>query len=375
MKKMSLFVVLMVIGALVLTACGASPAQPSGGGAPAPGVGTAQPTAKSNPNNAQPTPTAAAPTKTAAAPKSTDASSGNVELQDVTEGLASLDSYQSTFVMSFEGKDKDGKPVASNLAFEEAYQKNPPAKRTKYSGLGTSSTTANLADNTTEIIEVGGKSYFMLGTTCTSSDSSEAPTATSNFSPSGVMGGVKSSQLIGTENINGVSAKHYALDVASLVTLGAYANAKGEAWIADQGNFVVKYTFEATGQNALFGGSDGSEGTIKWNYEVTSINQPVNIVAPDKCGNAAEDIPMMADATDKFASGGMSTYTTASALKDVIDFYTKGMKDNGWSPKDDSLVQDAFATMSFTKDNRTVSIMLNFDPDKKTTSVVITEQK
>ena len=59
----------------------------------------------------------------------------------------------------------------------------------------------------------------------------------------------------------------------------------------------------------------------------------------------------------------------------MVDFYTKGMKANGWSPKDDSMVQDTVATMSFTKDNRTVSIMLNFDPDKKATSVVITEQK
>ena len=380
MKKVSLFVVLMVVGALVLTACGASPAQPSGGGAPAPSGGTAKPTvAPSTKATAVPTAKSgndAQPTQTAAAPAATEAGNSAVELNNVTEGLGTLNSYKTAFTMSFEGKDKDGKPVASDLNFEEAYQKDPPAKSTKSSGLGASSAAANLADNTIETIEVGGKSYLILGTTCTASDSSEAPTATSNFSPSGMMGGVKSSQLVGTDNVNGVSAKHYVLDVASLVTLGAYSNAKGEAWIADQGNFVVKYTFEATGQNALFGGSTGTEGTIKWDYEVTSINQPVNITAPKNCGGAAEDIPTMADATDKFATSGMSTYKSASDLKTVVDFYKKGMQANGWKSTDENAVStDAMASLTYTKDNRTVTILLTFDDSSKTTSVVITEQK
>ena len=379
MKKVALFVVLMVVGALVLTACGASPAQPSGGGAPAPSGGTAKPTVAPS-AKATAVPTAKSgndtqPNQATEAPAATETSNSAVELNDVTEGLGTLNSYQTAFTMSFAGKDKDGKPVASDLNFEEAYQKDPPAKSTKYSGLGASSTVTN-ADNTMETIEVGGKSYLVMGTTCTSSDSSEAPTAASNFSPSSVMGGVKSSQLVGTDNINGVAAKHYVLDTASLVTLGAYSNAKGEAWIADQGNFVVKYTFEATGQSALFGSSTGTEGTIKWDYEVTSINQPVNIAAPKNCGGAAEDIPTMADATDKFATAGMATYKSASALQTVVDFYKKGMPANGWKSNDESAVStDAMASLTYTKDTRTATVLITFDDGSKTTSVVITEQK
>ena len=379
MKKVALFVVLMVVGALVLTACGASPAQPSGGGAPAPSGGTAKPTVAPS-AKATAVPTAKSgndtqPNQATEAPAATETSNSAVELNDVTEGLGTLNSYQTAFTMSFAGKDKDGKPVASDLNFEEAYQKDPPAKSTKYSGLGASSTVTN-ADNTMETIEVGGKSYLVMGATCTSSDSSEAPTAASNFSPSSVMGGVKSSQLVGTDNINGVAAKHYVLDTASLVTLGAYSNAKGEAWIADQGNFVVKYTFEATGQSALFGSSTGTEGTIKWDYEVTSINQPVNIAAPKNCGGAAEDIPTMADATDKFATAGMATYKSASALQTVVDFYKKGMPANGWKSNDESAVStDAMASLTYTKDTRTATVLITFDDGSKTTSVVITEQK
>ena len=368
MKKVSLFVVLMAAGALILTACGASPAQPSGGGAPAPSGGTAQPTAKPS-GNVQ-------PTQAAAAPAATEAGNSTVELNTVTEGLGTLNSYKTAFIMSFDGKDKDGKAQSSSLSFEEEYQKDPPARRTQYSGLGPNVSAANPADNSSEIILIGGKTYWTFGTTCSSSDSMDAPSSNPTFSPSDVMGSVRSSQLLGTENINGVSAKHYSLDVAPLVTLGAYANAKGEVWIADQGNFVVKYIFEATGQNALFGGSTGTEGTVKWNYEVTSINQPVNITAPTNCGGAAEDIPTMADASAKFAAGGSSGYTSASAFEDVVNFYKKEMPGKGWTAaEDEGFSNEGFATLIYTKDNRKVSITITFDQDKKTTSVMIIEEK
>jgi hypothetical protein len=118
---------------------------------------------------------------------------------------------------------------------------------------------------------------------------------------------------------------HYKLDVTGLETLG-YLNGSGDVWVADPGNYVVKYAFQATGTDKFFGGSADSEGTIKWVYEVTDVNQPIIIEAPADCGGAAEDIPMMADAQDQAAMGGMSTYSTPSKFEDVIAFYEEEMK-------------------------------------------------
>ena len=68
------------------------------------------------------------------------------------------------------------------------------------------------------------------------------------------MGGLRGAQLIGTETVNGVPTAHYKSDVKGLDTLG-YLNAQGEFWIAQPGDFVVKYLFEATGKDKFLGNS------------------------------------------------------------------------------------------------------------------------
>jgi hypothetical protein len=218
---------------------------------------------------------------------------------------------------------------------------------------------------------VGGKSYSRFGTICASSDSTDTPTANTGFTPSSVIGDIKAAQLLGTDNVNGVSAQHYAVDLNSIAALGLYTNGKSEVWIAQPGNFVVKYSFEATGKDTFFGSGANTEGTIKWEYELKSVNQPIVIEPPKDCGGAPEDIPVMADATDQSAFGTMTTYSSPSAFDLVVEFYKTEMAARGWTAKADGMAMDGFSQLSFSKDTRTASIMITADKDTNLTSVMI----
>ena len=374
MKKLTPIIIVVMTAALILSACGggAAPA-PSGGAKPAPTEAAKQPVSKPTEKPADKPAQPPVDQPTADAGNNTDA----INLTDVTSGLESLNSYETEFTMTFEGKDDAGQPKTGTMSFTEEFVKNPPAKRTTINGfgamLGGTSPVTQTDENVIQTIQVGGKEYFQMGTMCTQSTSKEGPTANATFNPSDVMGGLHGAQLIGTETVNGVPAAHYKSDVKGLDTLG-YLNAQGEFWVAQPGDFVVKYLFEATGKDKFLGNSN-SEGTIKWVYEVKQVNQPIDIQAPKDCSGAAEDIPMMADAADQSAFGGTSMYTTPSTFKDVVAFYEKEMKAKGWQAKEDGgMSAEGVSMQSYTKDARTVQVMITSDSSGKT-SVVITEEK
>ena len=108
MKKLTPIIIVVMTAALMLSACGggAAPA-PSGGAKPAPTEAPKQPVSK---------PTEKPADKPAQPPVDTPASGTDqnntdaINLTDVTSGLESLNSYETQFTMTFEGKD-DSRPT------------------------------------------------------------------------------------------------------------------------------------------------------------------------------------------------------------------------------------------------------------------------
>ncbi|HKZ84798.1 MAG TPA: hypothetical protein VJ793_14170 [Anaerolineae bacterium] len=352
MRKMYSMTAILIAAALGLSAC-------PGSSTPVPTAGAATTSAPENANDNAPGTSA---TTEPGAPQSEEA----IELSDVTEGLSGLDSYATTFTMSFEGTEA-GQPKSWTWVMEESYRRDPPAKRTAFAGRGTDEADTGGF----ETIEVDGKTYSIFGDICTSGESDNAPEATATFKPSDIIGGFRSSQFVGAETVNGVPTRHYVVDESGVSVLG-YADAKAEAWIADPGDFVVKYTFEATGKDTFFSASQDAEGTIRWVYEVSSINEPVDIQAPENCGGAPEDIPIMLDAADLSSFGDLTTYTSPSALSDVVAFYKAEMPNNGWSEdvSSGSFSTETFTTLSFAKEGRTASITITYDQASGTTVLI-----
>jgi hypothetical protein len=369
MKKLLPVFVVIMIAALVLAACGASPA-PSGG---AQSAATTAPSSKPAGNK----PAAVEPTQPPAAVEPT-AKPDTLELSNVTAGLNELNSYKAAFTMTFEGKD-NGQPKTSTLAFTEEFVKDPAAKRTVITGLGgmlggDTGTPAPGQSMGIESIEVGGKMYSKMGDICSQVTADSGPQANTMMDPNSIIGDVRGAQRVGNETVNGIPTVHYKLDVSSLQTLG-YLNGNGDVWVAESGNYVVKYVFQATGSDKLFGGSSTSEGAIKWDYEVSDVNQPITIQAPADCGGTAEDIPVMADAQDPASFGSMSTYSTPSKFEDVVAFYEKEMPNKGWKEAEGGMSADNLSQKNYTKDGRNVQVMITGDSSGGKTMVMITEEK
>jgi hypothetical protein len=364
MKKLFPIVGVIMIAALVLAACGGG-AAPSGGTQAAPTEAAPKP-----PEQPVVRPTEQPAEEPAAATPEA------LELADVSAGLGGLNSYRASFSMTFEGKE-DGQPKSSTMAFTEEFVKDPPAKRTSVTGFGAmlgGTPTSEPSSGAIESIEVGGKQYSKIGDICSQVTADSGPQANTMMDPNSIIGGVRGAQRVGNETVNGVPTVHYKLDVTGLETLG-YLNGDGDVWVAEPGNYVVKYTFQATGKDKFFG-SSGTEGTIKWVYEVRDVNQPINIQPPADCGGAAEDIPMMDDAQDQAAFGGMSTYSTPSKFEDVVAFYEKEMKAKGWTETEDSgMSTEGMSMKSYSKDGRTVQIVITADSGGGKTTVMITEEK
>lgn len=374
MKKLSML--FMIVTALIVSACSAAPV-PSGGGQPAPSGIKATEVSAVTPTDIPPS--------AGNASQATDL----LELTDVTEGLSSLDSYDAVFSMSFNGT-VDFKQIDWTYGTEEKFVKNPPARHSTMSSEGTGASGQNTS---IETIVVNGKTYFKFGGIC-SSDAGEAPTANTSFTPSSVIGDIKAAQLLGTETINGVPTQHFAVDMANFT--GTYANGKSEAWVAQKGNFVVKYVFEGAVKGTLTNDGTKTEGTIRcspgspvcsfqsvtkdntavdgtwrWTYELKSANQPIVIEPPQDCGGAPADIPVMDDAANQSAFGTLTRYTSATAFDTVVEFYKKGMVAKGWAAQEGGMSAEGFTMLSFTKDKRTASVTITVDKDKNVTNVMM----
>ncbi|MGQ9816079.1 MAG: hypothetical protein ACUVR3_13185, partial [Candidatus Roseilinea sp.] len=171
--------------------------------------------------------------------------------------------------------------------------------------------------------------------------------------------------------VNGVRTDRYTFDETS-IGFGVFSKASGDMWLAQEGNFVVKYVGTATGKMLMFGGD--IDGTATWNYQLEEINTLSSIELPPECvaQKPADDIPVPAGATDKGQFGGMITFKTTDTAEQVAKFYQAEMPAQGWTEGEASEFGD-MRTLSFTKDDRSLSIMISLGDDG--TSVIITEKK
>jgi hypothetical protein len=367
-KTIVLVVAVLTLAALACSIGGPGdqPAQPED--QPAPEVATLAPDQAGDTGSGT-SPTEAADTS---APGSAEQ---DLTMSNLTEGLASLNSYKSTFSVKFAGQDEQSQQVSLSWDTHEEFIREPRAQRLAVTTSGTEA--QQTPAGTFEWITIGDTSYMITqeqggAPSCISvSSDSATPPEQGVFSPN-MLGDINGAKYVNTESVNGVQAKHYSWnDSGGLLGLG-FTAVKGEAWVAVDGNYVVKYLSEANGKGGLLTGSSQAEGTMNFEYNLNEVNGSFTIAPPDGCQTAATDIPIMADATDKSSFGEMTTYTTASAFADVVQFYKNEMPNNGWQPGGEPTEMEGVAMLAFTKDNRNAQLMITFNQDEQKVNVVIT---
>ncbi|MBN1977706.1 MAG: hypothetical protein JW918_09920 [Anaerolineae bacterium] len=273
-----------------------------------------------------------------------------IAASDISGGLEGLDSYRMHFTMTFEGTSGDGETEQSTLEMEVEYVRDPFAMRIAISG---SDEDVGLTGGTMEMVQIGDQQYTVFEGQCMVTPAEESLAETALFETEDLLSDIESAhRVMPDETVNGVACRHYTFDEQSMV---GFTSAKGEIWVAVDGDYLVKYTLEADGKNSI----NDEEGHVEWVYEVRDINAPITIEPPAGCESVAEsEFPMMPDATNVIMMEGTVMYESASAFDDVLAFYKDEMVAAGWT-SEDSFVGEGVASLTYTKDGRTASIMLS----------------
>lgn len=278
-----------------------------------------------------------------------------IDLSGVTEGLQQLDSYRSRFDMTFDG-ESEGEMGQWSLTMEMAYVRDPFAQHIVLKGgeMGVD------LEEGFETIQIGNRHYMILGEgECISheTEDEEDDQDLEIFDLDDVMGQLEGARRVRPdEEVNGVTCRHYVFDEYAVDWPElSLSKARGELWIAVDGDYVVKYTMEAEGQNP----ATHEEGRMEWVYEVYDVNKPINIEPPASCEGDEAQYPMMSDATNIFSISGMLSYQSASSFDEVIDFYQQRMPEEGWEDTGESFISEGSAILEYVKDGQTINLSIS----------------
>jgi hypothetical protein len=87
-----------------------------------------------------------------------------------------------------------------------------------------------------------------------------------------------------------------------------------------------------------------------------------------------DDVPVYdgAEVQDLFAAEDMVSFTTTGEFQEVVDFYVAEMPANGWEEDAETTVtMEGLASLGYTKDGRTASLLITLDASSDETLVMI----
>lgn len=252
-------------------------------------------------------------------PSGTAGPSGSSILPDPAVGLETLESYQASVVVTFDGV-LEGKPTQQREAFTQNVWRTPQAEFTTFEGRDQNGDPLSIVSGT-----VGEASYAQEGDQpCFVRWGSPPET---DFSPASQLWAVGNAQSDGTETILGIPSIHYALEDAAF-EFGDGLTAIGDLWLAEDGGYVVKYSLTLQAGEAYLG--QGSSGTSQIEYELTQVNARPEIVYPAGCQPVYTGIPVLPDALQLNRQPSVTIYLAATDLAAARAFYEEEMSSLGW---------------------------------------------
>jgi hypothetical protein len=293
-------------------------------------------------------------------------------------GLEALSSYRQHFSMSVDGKDDQNQPVSGSLDIVQEIVRKTNDQHVSLSTTGNAFGTGAQTGKLYEQYQVDGLNYIVT-------DSGDGKTSCSLFgqadnnsnsiqvyNPSDWIGSVENAELVqkGVQ-VNGIQSDQYRASNKDFA-FGAYTAGSADFWLAQDGNYVVKFSGSATGKS-VFANYSG-DGAIKWQYNLEQPNTLGAIQLPAECESEkpAADIPLPANVTDKTMLSGMISFNSTDDPGTVADFFRTSMPSQGWTSGDESSAGDMIM-LTYTKDTRTVNVTIT--KSDTGTTVIITEQK
>lgn len=303
-----------------------------------------------------------------------DSNDENRSFDDIGGGLANLKSYELRYTFTFEGTNEDGTTSSGKIEYLQSVIREPFASHTKYLFSDEDSSSNGMAS---EIFYLDGKSYMYGvnkdGPVCSFSSTPDNDGSDTILDPNTMISGLESAKLVARgEDVNGIKTNRYKVEEVSggLLITGEMSS---EAWVAQDSDLVVKYIGKATGKGGMFSSSN-AEGTMTWEYEVTSIDSLSAIELPEACqqSGSASDIPVPSNLTSEASFGNMTVYSTTDAMADVVKLYEEGLAANGWTVEKVDMGIEDVVQLNASKEERAISVMISTS-EGQDTSVMINE--
>lgn len=247
-------------------------------------------------------------------------------------GLENLESYTLLVQVGFKGTEK-GRLIETTDFYTRSLTLDPPARFTIVQ------TTVDGKNDIAIHGLVGDTLYSRTGSdvACLAGKSSMKDLRA--IDPVYVLKPIRYGRDKGLETVNGATARHYVGDPIS----NASTLIKGEVWIAEPGNYVVKYALQVKGDESYFG--EGTSGEQSIEYDLRDIAAKKAVAIPPGCPPPVLDLPALPDAVGVTRSLNQLSYTTVTGLSKTIAFYQERMKALGWTvesstgPRDSSALQ------------------------------------
>ncbi|MCX7682229.1 MAG: hypothetical protein N2508_09765 [Anaerolineae bacterium] len=272
--------------------------------------------------------------------------------------LEGLDSYRARTTL--EWIPVDGTP--QSVTWLEEHTREPLARRI----------VVESSEGIMELVQIGDVGWICAGGTCmqaTQSQEAPADMGVPAWDPADFTSADYTYK--GEETVNGIRARHYVLklDAAEIAALaqGSISDVQSEVWIAAESGlpeFAVRY------QMSWKETRDGTEGAARFSYEVSDVNAPITIKPPENAVSFPEDVPPYPTAADLMLMEGLISFSTTDDVTTVADFYSKELPARGWT-KGEDMTLEGMVNQSWTKDGRTLHLMISAADDGKT-SVMIT---
>lgn len=284
-------------------------------------------------------------------------------------GELPFNSYHITMVLEITGKNANGEEVVQTMNSNIAISSDPQIMSMvmNFSGIDDLAGSEKI-----EMTQVEGTSYMVIPemgcVTTSGGDLLDENPFTSMMQPSQFLNDLNNAKYEGEETINGIPTHHYSFDERAMnrSELEDIDEAEGHIYIAQDGDFLVRMVFDATGKVDLF--DQGTEdGQMHIELNLIDVDVPIEAAIPEACaaedgsvGGVNSEFPLIEDASEVTSFAGVLSYQTALPVEDILAFYDDALAAEGWV-KDEasSFVADGSGLISYTRDDVTLSVTVS----------------
>jgi len=336
----------------------------------------AKPTAP-KPTEAKPTPLP--PTDTPVPPtpevKPTATEEVLTDAEAALEALRKLKSFRSYTHYIWTRQEEGEAKESSELEIRGEHVAEPPSQRLIITPGGD----IMAEEGPDEIIQIEDRTWYKL------EEGQWIQVAQQEFLPFGTMINAVASlrdlhgarRLWPDETVNGIRCRRYSFTEKSLpyfLDLGELSKVEGKLWVAVEGDFVVKYTLHAEGEDLKISEKPGHV-TMDILYEISDVGADI-VIEPPTGGGAAiagfaeGEFPVPEDAEMTMSSPGFTIFATELPVAEVAEFYKERLMELGWTKTDETDL-GSMVNLSFTKDAQELNLMIGKSEESDKTQIIV----